>query len=178
MSGFRAAPYANALFSVAADPKVADAMVPQLEKVAESLREVPDFQHVMVTPMVTPEVKTAILDQVLDVLEIKQPVRRFVHVVQQHYRLQHMSDIVKAFRSTVDRALGRVHATVEAAAPMGDRDRKTLLEVMQEIVGADVVADFVEKPELIAGFKVQVGSKVYDGSLVGQLQQLGRQVSR
>ncbi len=177
MSGFRAAPYAKALFSVAPNAVAADAMVPELERVAESLVEVAEFRQVMVTPMVNPELKTTILDQVLDALEIKQPVRRFVHVVQQHYRLEHMSDIVAAYRTTVDRALGRVHATIAAAGPMGDQDRKVLLDVMKEIVGADVVADFVEEPELIGGFKLQVGSKVFDGSLVGQLAQLGRQIS-
>ena len=55
MSGFRAAPYAKALFSVAADARAADAMIPDLEKIAECLRVVPDFHQVMVTPMVAPE---------------------------------------------------------------------------------------------------------------------------
>lgn len=176
MSGFRAAPYAKALFSVAANDAAADAMVGELQRAAESLRQVPELLKVMVTPMVSPEVKTGILERVLDVLEIKQPVRRFVHVVQQHYRLEHMSDIVTAYSAIVDRALGRVHATVSTAGALAEKDRVVLLAAMKEVVGADIAADFVEEPELIAGFKVQVGSKVFDGSLAGQLAQLGRQI--
>ena len=178
MSVFRAAPYAQALFSVARDAATADRMVAELERVAESLRQVPDFHRVMVTPMVAPEAKTAILDKILDLLEIDGTVRRFMHVVQQHYRLEHMNDIVEVFRGVVDRALGRVHATIAVAGPVEDQDRRALLDVLQHITGAEVVADFVDEPELIAGFKIQVGSKVFDGSLVGQLAQLGRQVSQ
>jgi F-type H+-transporting ATPase subunit delta len=177
MAQFRAAPYAKALFAVADDAPAAETMIPQLEAVAESLRQVPEFEQVMVTPMVTPEVKTTILDQILDSLAVDDLVRRFVHVVQQHFRLQHMADIVVAYRALVDRALGRVHATVAVAAPMSASDRTLILDVMKGIVGADVVADVVHDPELIAGFKIQVGSRVFDGSLVGQLAQLGRRVS-
>ena len=42
------------------------------------------------------------------------------------------------------------------------------------MVGAEVVAEFEENPELLAGFRVQVGSKVFDGSLVGQVDRLSR----
>ena len=42
-------------------------------------------------------------------------------------------------------------------------------------MGTTVVADFVYNPELLAGFKVKVGSKVFDGSLVGQVNRLSRQ---
>ena len=41
-----------------------------------------------------------------------------------------------------------------------------------------VVADFEDNPELLAGFRVQVGSKVFDGSLVGQVDRLSREMLR
>ena len=39
-----------------------------------------------------------------------------------------------------------------------------------------MVADFDAKPELIAGFRMQVGSRVFDGSLSGELDRLSRQI--
>ena len=175
MARFRATPYARALYDVAGTAEKAEEWVEPVARVAQALHEVPQFLKAMVTPMVKPEVKTKILDKILDELAIEEPVRRFAHVVQQHYRLEHMTDIAAAYRAEVDRGLGRVHAVVEAATPLDDADRATLLSVLREVVGADVVADFVKTPELLAGFKIQVGSKVFDGSLIGQLKQLGRQ---
>ena len=52
--------------------------------------------------------------------------------------------------------------------------RRALVDALEKVLGTDVVADFVEKPELLGGFRVQVGSKLFDGSLSGQLNQLGR----
>ncbi|RLE33832.1 MAG: hypothetical protein DRJ61_06380, partial [Acidobacteria bacterium] len=118
--------------------------------------------------------KTRILDQVLDTLEITGPVRRFIFVVQSHYRLEHMDDIAAGFHSMVDRSLGRVHARVEVASALDQSAQHALVDALEKVLATVVVADFVETPELLGGFRVQVGSKLFDGSLAGQLNQLGR----
>jgi len=177
MSRFRALPYAKALFEVVQDqcPERKEQVIEELDGVASALEVVPDFERVLVTPMVDTETKTVILDQILDSLEITEPVRRFIHVVQHHYRMQHMRDIVNAYRDQVDRELGRTRAHIELATTYDEADRRRIAEVMSAVMGAPVVADFVHTPDLLAGFKVQVGSKVFDGSLVGQVDRLSRQ---
>jgi F-type H+-transporting ATPase subunit delta len=129
----------------------------------------------MVTPTMPPETKTEILEEVLERLGVGTTVRRFVHVLQRHFRLEQMPEILTAYRDEVDRSLGRVRARVELAAPLADRDTTRLVSVLEDVVDATVVAEFVDKPELLAGFRAQVGSKVFDGSLVGQIDQLRRQ---
>jgi F-type H+-transporting ATPase subunit delta len=177
MSRFRALPYAKALLEVvsadAADRT--EEVVTELATVAEALEAVPDLQRAMVTPMVASDTKMAILDEVLDSLGVGHPTRRFVHVVQQHYRLEHMTDIADTFRDLVDRAEGRRRATVEVAAAPSESEQARLVAAMREVTGSDIVAEFVENPELLAGFRVQVGSKVFDGSLVGEIHRLSRE---
>lgn len=177
MSRFRAMPYAKALLEVVRDqcPERREAVIDELNAVATALEEVPDFERVLVTPMVDTETKTVILDQVLDSLGITQPVRRFCHVVQHHYRMQHMRDIANTYRDLVDREIGRSRAHVELATAYDEADRRRIAEVMSAVIGTTVVADFVYNPGLLAGFKVQVGSRVFDGSLVGQVNRLSRQ---
>jgi len=177
MSRFRALPYAKALIEVVRDqcPERKEEVTEELEAVASALEAVPDFERVLVTPTVDTETKTVILDQVLDNLGITQPVRRFIHVVQRQYRMEHMRDIAKAYRDLVDRELGRTRARIELATTYDEADRRRIAEVMSAVIGTTVVADFVHNPELLAGFKVQVGSKVFDGSLVGQVDRLSRQ---
>ena len=177
MSRFRALPYAKALLEVIQEdhPDRLQAVTDKLEGMATALETVPDFEQVLVTPSVDSETKTVILDQVMDSLGITQPVRRFMHVVQKNYRMQHMRDIATAYRDLVDRELGRTRARIEVATTYDEADRRRIAEVMSAVMGATVVADFVHNPELLAGFKVQVGSKVFDGSLVGQVDRLSRQ---
>ena len=177
MSRFRALPYAKALLEVVRDqqPGRTEAVISELEALAAALETVPDFERVLVTPMVDPDTKTAILDKVLDSIGITEPVRRFAHVVQRHYRMQHIRDIATAYRDLVDRELGRTRARIEVATAYDDADRQRIAKAMSSILGATVVADFVHNPDLLAGFRIQVGSKVFDGSLVGQVNRLSRQ---
>jgi F-type H+-transporting ATPase subunit delta len=177
MARFRAMPYAKALYEVVRADGLArsEAVIEELERVAEALEAVPDFLRVMTTPMVAVESKTQILDSVMSSLGITQPARRFMHVVQQHYRLEHMRDIATVFRELVDRAAGRTRAKIEVAGELDEEQRRRVRQVLTEVLGIDVVADFENNPELLAGFRVQVGSKVFDGSLIGQVDRLSRE---
>lgn len=176
MARFRALPYAKALYEVvrSQDPQRVEPVVAELERVAEAVETVPDFLRVLTTPMVSVEAKSEILDKVLDSLEIIEPTRRFVHVVQQHYRMQHMRDIAAVYRELVDRAEGRSRATVEVAEELDGGQRQRLAAALADVLGTEVAAEFVRNPDLLAGFRARVGSKLYDGSLVGQVDRLSR----
>ena len=177
MARFRAMPYAKALFETvsAADPGRLEAVASELDRVAETVDNVPEFQRALTTPTVPVENKTAILDAVLDELQITQPTRRFLHVVQHHYRTEHMADIAATFRELVDRSKGRTRATVEVAGTLDDQTRQQIEAALAQTLGGNVVADFEINPELLAGVRVQVGSKVFDGSLSGQVDRLSRE---
>jgi F-type H+-transporting ATPase subunit delta len=178
MGRFRAVPYAKALLAVVQneDPSRVEDVAEELENVAAALKEVPEFHDVLVTPMVSVEAKTKILDAVLDALEIGEPTRRFLHVVQHHYRMQHMTDITAAFRELVDRSLGRTRARVETAIDLDEYSRRRLVDAISAVEGAEVVADFEANRDLLGGFKLQVGSRVFDGSLAGELDRLSKEI--
>lgn len=178
MGRFRAIPYAKALLAVVKKdfPERADQVAADLDAVAAAFAEVPDFERVLVTPTVAAEKKKQIFHAVLDVLDLGEPTRRFLEVVQQHYRLQHLPDIAEAFRDLVDDNLGRARAQVETAAAIDESQKNQLIKVISAIENATVVAEFSQKPELLGGFRLQVGSRVFDGSLAGELKRLSNEI--
>jgi F-type H+-transporting ATPase subunit delta len=92
--------------------------------------------------------------------------------------MEHMRNIAEVYRDLVDRALGRTRAHIEVAGELDEITRGRITATMTEMLGREVVADFENKPDLLAGFRMQVGSKVFDGSLVGQVDRLSRDISR
>lgn len=176
MARFRAMPYAKALFEVVSDqtPDRLEAVVTELDRMVLALAEVPELLRSMVTPVLTHESKKVLLDRVLDALGLTRPARDFMHVLREHYRLEHLAAVRDTYRELVDSAMGRVRATIEVPAALAEPQQREVVETVAHVVDAVVVADFVERPELLAGFRVQVGSKVFDASLVGQLEQLRR----
>ena len=178
MTRFRALPYAKALMAVVKDetPERREAVAEELDRVTATLDSVPEFFQVLVSPTVSVEVKSTILDEVLDALEIGQPTRRFLRVVQQHYRMQHMADIALAYRELLDQSLGRTRVSVETAAALDADQRDQLVHVVEAMEDTSVVADFAVNPDLLGGFRLQVGSRVFDGSLAGELGRLSREI--
>jgi len=178
MARFRALPYAKAVMAVVKDetPERREMVADELDRVTAALDSVPEFLKVLVSPTVGVEVKSAILDEVLDALEIGQPTRRFLHVVQHHYRMQHMADIEVAYRELLDQSLGRTRVRVETAAALDAVQRDRLVEVVEAVEDTAVVAEFTVNPELLGGFRLQVGSRVFDGSLAGELSRLSREI--
>jgi F-type H+-transporting ATPase subunit delta len=90
--------------------------------------------------------------------------------------MEHMRDIAVGYRELVDKHLGRTRAKVETATVLDDAQRKRMTEVVAAVEGGTVVADFATDPELLGGFRLQVGSRVFDGSLEGELGRLSREI--
>jgi F-type H+-transporting ATPase subunit delta len=179
MGRFRAASYAKALHEVvlSSAPEREEGVTTDLERLSQAFAAVPDLHRVLVTPVVAPDVKAAILEEVLDELGIEEPTRRFCHVVQRHYRTGHLDEILRAYRNLVDRRHGRIRARVEMAAPAEESERRAIVEALSRVTESAVFAEFEQAPELLAGFRATVGSRVFDGSLVGQLEQLRRRIT-
>jgi F-type H+-transporting ATPase subunit delta len=178
MARFRALPYAKALFGVVRDqePARTEAVAGELDRVAAALAAVPELARVLVVPTVPSDAKAAILERSLDALEVGPLTRRFLLVVQRHYRMQHMADIAAAYHELVDRALGRTRASVETASTLDEAGRQRLTAVVAALEGGTVLAEFATRPELLGGFRLQVGSRVFDGSLSGELSRLSKKI--
>jgi len=178
MGRFRPKPYAQAFHEVVLDqaPEREEGVMEELDRLAQALALVPELRRVFETPMVGPERKTAILDQVLDALGIEEPTRRFAHVLQRQYRILYADKILGAYRDRVDRRHGRVRARVEVVGALTEAERRRIVDALARMTRARVVADFEDNRTLLAGFRATVGSTVFDGSLIGQLEQLGREM--
>ncbi len=77
-----------------------------------------------------------------------------------------------AFRRLVKLEASRHIATVESARPLTAELRASVLKSLAHVYGPQLSASFLEKPELLGGIRIQVGSDVYDGSVRGRLAAL------
>ena len=63
-------------------------------------------------------------------------------------------------------------ATVESATPLSPELQATTNANLRRIYGLGLTTVFSDRPSLIGGMRVQVGSNVYDGSVLGWLAAL------
>jgi F-type H+-transporting ATPase subunit delta len=70
-------------------------------------------------------------------------------------------------------------ATITSATPLSDSQQALVAERVKSVAGTDKVEINLQvDPSLIGGFLLNVGSKVIDASLSGQVRRLGLELAR
>ena len=170
-----AARYANALVYVVTDPKTglsSSQVLADLRAIQQLIADSKELRAALESPAVAPSKKRAVMARLLAPMNVSQQVRNFVFVVIDHRRSGEFASIVEAFESLLDERLGFVRADVASAHELTALQRANLEAQVTKIAGKAAKLRFTTDPALIAGVVARVGSKVYDGSVRGQLDRL------
>jgi F-type H+-transporting ATPase subunit delta len=165
-------PYAAALFSVVVEraPQALRETLGQLELVEEVFRREPALLRVFEVPTVTPAKKRELLQTIGKGVGLRVEVQRLLAALAQHARLRFLSDVVAAFRDLVERREGTMRGRVELPAKPSRQQIEALATALAERLGVEVQLESAVRPELLAGFIVRLGSRVFDGSLRTRLE--------
>lgn len=172
--------YANALADVVmggagAAIQPGDAAA-QLRAFAQLVADTPNLRNALTSPSVSLARKRAVISRLAEMQGASRVVRNFFLVLSDHRRLDALSEVALAFEAIVDERLGFARASIQSADTLRPEQQDALLRTIAELTGKRVHPTYEVNPELVGGVVVNVGSKVYDGSVRGQLAQLARRL--
>ena len=172
--------YARALVDVVLSPgsalKPEDA-VAQLHTVVQTIADSYELRNALLTPAIQTSRKRTVMGRLLQQLRVSSVIRNFVYVVIDHRRVVIMPEILEAFELVLDERLGFVRAEVTSAEPLDQRRSSEIESELSGLTGKRMRLRFAVDAALIGGVAARIGSKVYDGSVRGQLEQLRRQLT-
>jgi F-type H+-transporting ATPase subunit delta len=164
--------YARALLDVVTKSKLGmepEATKQQLRQVAEMISSSDVLRNALLSPAIPPSRKRAVVTKLINV---DAQIRNFLYVVIDHRRVHEIPSIVEAFEVLLDEHLGFVRADVSSAKPLNDGQKGALEAQLSRMAGKKAKLKFETDPALVAGVVARIGSKVYDGSVRGQLERL------
>lgn len=161
--------YARALHALASQAGRAEAVTDELAAFDELLSAEPVLREALLRPWVKAATKRGIVLEVAGRLGVSPLTRNFLALVAQRRRLDLLGEILAAYRTSVDVAAGRSRARVRSAAPLAEAERVALREHLGRRLGGTVLLDTEVDPNLLGGFVAEVGSRVLDMSVAGQL---------
>jgi F-type H+-transporting ATPase subunit delta len=171
--------YANALADVVmggtAGVQPADA-ASQLKAFAQLVHETPDLRNALTSPSVSLSRKRAVIARIADSTGVARVVRNFLLILSDKRRLDALTEVAEAFANTLDERLGFARAAIQSAQPLDARQQDALVQKISQLTGKNVRPSYTVDAELLGGVVVNVGSKVYDGSVRGQLAAIGRRL--
>lgn len=167
--------YARALVDVVAshgtsmDPAQ---VITQLHAVRDLIGGSAELRGALASPAVAPSRKRAVMRRLMEPMGLIPQVRNFIYVVIDHRRVESLSSVIEAFETLLDERLGFVRAGIESARDLNPAQRTNLEALVARVAGRKARVKFTTNPALIAGVVAHVGSRVYDGSVRGQLDRL------
>src|SRR5437867_3756403 len=171
--------YARALVDVVLAPgsKVEPVrMREDLRSFEQALAGSAELAKALASPAVTRPRKRAVIERLVRSLELSGVARNFLLVLVDHRRTADLSGIGDAFEKMLDERLGTLQVEVASARDLKPEQQQILTRQLETMTGKKVLLNLEIDGDLVGGLVVRLGSTVYDGSVRGQLEALGRQL--
>ena len=140
-----------------------------LEEFAASLERSPELLKTLTSPAIARGRRAAVAKAVADRILPDSDLGRFVSVMVGRERSAELAETAAAFRAALDEHRGIVEAEVVSARPLDDRDRASLRAALASAFSGTPRLHFHEDPELLGGFVIRIGNRIYDASVSRQL---------
>lgn len=164
--------YARAMFEIGRDTKKLDAIVAEVNRMAEAYRSSPDLQDLERLPHLNDTSRRAVLTELGKRLQASEPTINVVSLLAERQRLVLLPDVATLLQEMGDEHAGVVRATVRSAKKLSPTYVNRLSERIRSVTGRKVILTIQEDPSLIAGVVAQIGDRVIDGTVRGRLDRL------
>jgi F-type H+-transporting ATPase subunit delta len=167
-----AARYASALFDLARENRAMDPVGADLARFEAMIRESPDLQRLIRSPVFSSEDQLKAVGVLLDRAGISGLAANFIRLVASKRRLFALPDMIRAYRARVAEAKGIVRAQVTVADEPSAQVRAEIASALREAARAEVDIDLKVDPAIIGGLVVKMGSRMVDASLRTKLNSI------
>ena len=163
--------YARALLDVAIDKGLdATAIAGELETVASVVAEHPSLAEALGSPSIAPETRVAILHDVLSRGQVSDATRNLLQLLVERERIAMLSLVATQYRRLLQEHHRIQPGEVKSAVELNDDQRKRLADSLGRALGKTMELDYSVDRDLLGGVVVRIGNRVYDASVITQLQ--------
>ena len=133
---------------------------------------VPEFAAFLTSPGVDDASKERAAVDIAEKIGIGKGAADFLGVLIRHGRVELMPRIAQAFAVFAGDLTGEFTAVVHTARALNDDQAARLTHVLSNALGGEVHLHQRIEPGLLAGAKVTVGDRTFDGSVLGKLDRM------
>ncbi|MEL7512949.1 MAG: ATP synthase F1 subunit delta [Cyanobacteria bacterium J06554_3] len=171
-----AAPYAQALLSLAKSKDSVDELSNIAGEVLALLKDSDDLSAFLENPIANSDAKKGVLKQVLGD-DTNQQMKNFLMLLVDRGRIYLVEPILQQFQALVRELKQTVLAQVTSAIELTDEQKETVRQKVQSMTSAkSVELETTLDPDVLGGVIIQIGSQVLDASIRGQLRRIGLQL--
>jgi len=165
--------YARALFDVALHEHAdLEAIDRELTAFGALLKEHPELAKVLLNPVVPVPRKRAAVAELTARMNVSPILSKLLALLAERDRLVLIPEMVTVYRDRLLDYRQIVRAEITTATPLGDGRADAIANRLAQVTGRTVTVQTRTDPAIIGGLVARIGSTVYDGSVIRQLEKM------
>lgn len=164
-----ARPYAKAMMEIVKSPAESEALIASLRGFEKARRGAQDLADFYSNPSIEVAAKVRATEQIAARLEIQPLGVRFLDVLVRNNRINDLGAILDAWHEMLNEQTGISTARVRSAHALDEAEKQKLRSALERRFGGRIELQLTTDPALLGGFVAQVGSEIYDASVLGQI---------
>lgn len=169
--------YARSLSDIVFEEKQEPGVTADLKTYREIFNAVPGILEAFHTPAMPRDAKEKLLNEIIARYPVNPVTSNFLRVLLRHNRIRFFAQIFEIYLKSVNERKGILSARMTVATPLSEQEVAHLAERLAAVTGKIVNIELQLDAEILGGVIVQVGSKVYDGSVRTKLSEMKRRLS-
>ena len=169
--------YAKSLIDLAEERNSLEKIKEDIQSFVRIVKENSQLHAVLRNPIVGPDKKFAILNQIFG-SSIDPMILSFFKIVVYKGRSEILYATGKELLNEYNRRKEIYKATVTSAVPLSAENIKEIEQVVKDATKGEVVLETKVDPNLIGGFILKVGDKQFDTSISGSLSKLKKEFAQ
>jgi len=137
-----------------------------------------ELRNVLNSPAVGAARKKAVVERFARMVSLSGLIKVFLFVLIDHRRIAMLPMVVSLIEARLDERMGIVRAQITSARPLDAEQQAMVQAALAKMTGKQVLGQFAVDEALLGGVSARVGSRVYDGSVRGQLDSLRARLVR
>lgn len=172
ISGKIADPYAEALMAIAQQHHLTEQFGDEIRSLLGLLESSPELRDFLVNPVVKGDDKKAVVRRILGD-DANTYLKNFLLFLVDRRRILFIEVIAQKYLEQLRKLNNVALAMVTSAVELNESQRNAIADKVKQITGAaSVELNTKVDSDLIGGVIIQVGSKILDTSLRGQLRRI------
>ncbi|WP_139491087.1 F0F1 ATP synthase subunit delta [Brevibacillus dissolubilis] len=175
MSGGVAKRYARALFEVANERGLVDQIETELKDILGVVQADQDLNQFLMHPHIAAAAKKEFVNDAFS-KQVSEETSNFLKVLVDNGREADLAGIVATYVQLSNEARGIADAVVTTAKPLSEAELAELAAQFGKTVNKTLRLQSVVDPAILGGVVVQIGDRLYDGSLKSKLEHFAHQL--
>ena len=168
--------YGDSLYALAEEENIADVLLSEMRDVDAIIKENPDYLRILREPSIAKTDRIKLIDDVFSGC-IHTYLLNFIKILCENGTVNEFSACVHQFTLRYYEANGISEAYVTSAVELSDNQKENLRRRLEEISGRKIILNEKIDETMVAGLKVELDGKQFDGTVSGRIKSIRKQVS-